>query len=68
MFYTTYEFKGRTYDFRHEFKEGGGRWNPRTKAWIVVGSIHRDTLWRYRRAGIRVTIHKGDIRDQLLAA
>ena len=68
MFKTTYEFKGRTYNHRQEFKEGGGRWNPKTKAWIVVGSLPESTLWRYRRAGIRVTLHKGDVRDQLLGA
>ena len=68
MFDQTYELKGQTYHHRHEFKECGGRWNPKTKAWIIVGSLGDDTVWRYRRGGIRVTIHKGDVRDQLLAA
>ena len=53
---TTYTFTGATYRNRQALKQLGARWNPDTQEWVVRGSLHKETLWALRRAGVKVEV------------
>ena len=68
MFNQTCILTGRTYPIRQDIKDSGGRWHPKMKAWICVGSWCDSSVWDMKRKGVRVRIEKGDIREKLLAS